>query len=422
MRRSNSFIKTRRDAPADELSKNAQLLIRAGFIYKDSAGVYALLPLGLRVVENIKSIVREEMNDLGAAELLMTSLQRKEVWERTDRWDDEKVDVWFKSKLKNGTEVGLGWSHEEQITLMMKEFIASHRDLPAYVYQFQNKLRNEVRAKSGIMRAREFLMKDMYSYSRSEQEHQEFYDSVIKAYHRVYDRVGLGQVTYMTFASGGAFTQFSHEFQTVTEAGEDTIYLDKDKKIAVNQEVMSDEVLNQLGLKKEDLAEVKASEVGNIFNFGTKKSDQMGLSYTDEDGTQKSPVLGSYGIGVTRLMGVVVEHFSDDRGIIWPVNLAPYKIYLVAVGDSDDVKKLADELYASLKNESIEVIYDDRAASPGEKFADADLMGIPLRLVVSEKSLAAGGVEIKNRNQDNTEIIGHENVAAQVVDRLKSLV
>jgi prolyl-tRNA synthetase len=422
MRRSNSFIKTRRDAPADELSKNAQLLIRAGFIYKDSAGVYALLPLGLRVVENIKSIVREEMNDLGAAELLMTSLQRKEVWERTDRWDDEKVDVWFKSKLKNGTEVGLGWSHEEQITLMMKEFIASHRDLPAYVYQFQNKLRNEVRAKSGIMRAREFLMKDMYSYSRSEQEHQEFYDSVIKAYHRVYDRVGLGQVTYMTFASGGAFTQFSHEFQTVTEAGEDTIYLDKDKKIAVNQEVMSDEVLNQLGLKKEDLAEVKASEVGNIFNFGTKKSDQMGLSYTDEDGTQKSPVLGSYGIGVTRLMGVVVEHFSDDRGIIWPVNLAPYKIYLVAVGDSDDVKKLADELYASLKNESIEVIYDDRAASPGEKFADADLMGIPLRLVVSEKSLIAGGVEIKNRNQDNTEIIGHENVAAQVVDRLKSLV
>jgi prolyl-tRNA synthetase len=422
MRRSNSFIKTRRDAPSDELSKNAQLLIRAGFIYKDSAGVYALLPLGLRVVENIKSIVREEMNDLGAAELLMTSLQRKEVWERTDRWDDEKVDVWFKSKLKNGTEVGLGWSHEEQITLMMKEFIASHRDLPAYVYQFQNKLRNEVRAKSGIMRAREFLMKDMYSYSRSEQEHQEFYDSVIKAYHRVYDRVGLGQVTYMTFASGGAFTQFSHEFQTVTEAGEDTIYLDKDKKIAVNQEVMSDEVLNQLGLKKEDLAEVKASEVGNIFNFGTKKSDQMGLSYTDEDGTQKSPVLGSYGIGVTRLMGVVVEHFSDDRGIIWPVNLAPYKIYLVAVGDSDDVKKLADELYASLKNESIEVIYDDRAASPGEKFADADLMGIPLRLVVSEKSLIAGGVEIKNRNQDNTEIIGHENVAAQVVDRLKSLV
>jgi prolyl-tRNA synthetase len=422
MRRSNSFIKTRRDAPADELSKNAQLLIRAGFIYKDSAGVYALLPLGLRVVENIKSIVREEMNDLGAAELLMTSLQRKEVWERTDRWDDEKVDVWFKSKLKNGTEVGLGWSHEEQITLMMKEFIASHRDLPAYVYQFQNKLRNEVRAKSGIMRAREFLMKDMYSYSRSEQEHQEFYDSVIKAYHRVYDRVGLGQVTYMTFASGGAFTQFSHEFQTVTEAGEDTIYLDKDKKIAVNQEVMSDEVLNQLGLKKEDLAEVKASEVGNIFNFGTKKSEQMGLSYTDEDGTQKSPVLGSYGIGVTRLMGVVVEHFSDDRGIIWPVNLAPYKIYLVAVGDSDDVKKLADELYASLKNESIEVIYDDRAASPGEKFADADLMGIPLRLVVSEKSLIAGGVEIKNRNQDNTEIIGHENVAAQVVDRLKSLV
>ncbi|MDB5160675.1 MAG: prolyl-tRNA synthetase, partial [Candidatus Saccharibacteria bacterium] len=258
MRRSQNFIKTRRDAPADETAKNAQLLIRAGYIYKDSAGVYALLPLGLRVVENIKKIIREEMNGLGGAELLMTSLQRREVWEQTDRWDDEKVDVWFKSKLKNGTEVGLGWSHEEQITTMMKDFISSYRDMPASVYQFQNKLRNELRAKSGIMRAREFLMKDMYSYSRNEDEHKAFYDKVTEAYLRVYEKVGLGDDTFLTFASGGAFTQFSHEFQTVTDAGEDIIYLHRNKKIAINQEVMTDEVMQQLGVSRDELEEVKA--------------------------------------------------------------------------------------------------------------------------------------------------------------------
>src|SRR5579862_5476228 len=235
MRRSELFIKTRKEAPADEESKNAQLLIRAGFIHKDAAGVYALLPMGLMVVENIKRIVREEMNKQGGSELLMTSLQRKELWERTDRWDDAKVDVWFKSKLHSGAEVGLAWSHEEPITEMMKEFIASYRDLPAYVYQFQTKLRNELRAKSGMMRAREFIMKDFYSYSATEEAHQKFYDSMIDAYLRIFKEIGLGDDTYVTFASGGAFTQFSHEFQTVTANGEDTIYLDREKRIAINE-------------------------------------------------------------------------------------------------------------------------------------------------------------------------------------------
>jgi prolyl-tRNA synthetase len=231
MRRSELFVKTRKEAPADEESKNAQLLIRAGFIHKDSAGVYALLPMGLAVVENIKQIVRDEMNACGGNELLMTTLQRKELWEHTDRWDSQKVDVWFKSHLHNGIEVGLAWSHEEPITDMMKEFIASYRDLPAYVYQFQTKLRNELRAKSGIMRAREFIMKDLYSYSRTDEEHQKFYDQMTQVYLRVFNRVGIGDDTYLTFASGGAFTQFSHEFQTITEAGEDTIYVDNEKRI-----------------------------------------------------------------------------------------------------------------------------------------------------------------------------------------------
>src|SRR5579885_1169967 len=217
MRQSQLFSKTRKEAPADETAKNAQLLIRAGFIHKEMAGGYAYLPLGIKVLENIKSIVRDEMNALGAQELIRTSLQRKELWEITDRWDDAKVDVWFKSKLQNGTDVGFGWSHEEQITNMMKNYISSYRDLPANVYQFQTKLRNELRAKSGIMRGREFVMKDLYSYSRSEEEHQKFYDAVTQAYLRVFERVGLGDVTFVTFASGGAFTQFSHEFQTITE-------------------------------------------------------------------------------------------------------------------------------------------------------------------------------------------------------------
>ena len=414
MRRSKLFIKTRKEAPADEESKNAQLLIRAGFIHKDSAGVYALLPLGLKVVENIKRTVREEMNHMGGNELLMTTMQRKELWEQTDRWDDANVDVWFKSKLLNGTEVGLAWSHEEPITEMMKEFIASYRDLPAYVYQFQTKLRNELRAKSGIMRAREFIMKDFYSYSRSQEEHQKFYDSMIQAYLRVFNKIGLGDDTYLTFASGGAFTQFSHEFQTVTDNGEDTIYLDREAGIAINEEVMSDEVVAKTGVDKDRLKKVKAAEVGNIFSFGTKKSEQLGLYFSDEDGSSKPAVLGSYGIGITRLVGVITEHFADDKGLVWPQNVAPYSIYLASLGEEAEVRRSADEVYNSLRDAGVSVLYDDRDERPGEKFADADLLGIPYRVVVSQKSLQAGGLELKKRTEAETRIFSKENLISQL--------
>src|SRR5580704_15269385 len=242
MRLSQLFTRTTKNLPADETARNAQLLIQAGFVHKEMAGVYAYLPLGLRVLENIKRVVREEMNAIGGQELIMTALQRKELWEVTDRWDDEKVDVWFKSQLKSGGEVGFGGSHEEPITDMMKNFIASYRDLPAYVYQFQTKLRNELRAKSGIMRGREFVMKDMYTYTTDEASHKKIYDAISAAYMNVFNRVGLGEITYLTFASGGAFTQFSHEFQTISPVGEDTIYVHKNKKIAVNEEVLTDEV------------------------------------------------------------------------------------------------------------------------------------------------------------------------------------
>ncbi|TSC69572.1 MAG: prolyl-tRNA synthetase [Parcubacteria group bacterium Gr01-1014_56] len=404
MRQSQLFTKTRREAPKDEVSKNAQLLIRAGYIHKEMAGVYSYLPLGLRVQNKIRQIVREEMNKIGGQELIMTSLQRKELWEKTKRWSDEAVDVWFKSELKAGGEVGFGWSHEEPIAEMMKNYVASFRDLPIYVYQFQTKLRNELRAKSGIMRGREFVMKDMYSFCLGEEDHTRFYNQSIDAYTRVYERLGIGDDTFVTFASGGAFTQFSHEFQTIVETGEDTIYINREKKIAINQEVLNEKTLKSLGVSREELEEVKTAEVGNIFNFGTQKSEDLGLHYKNEKGEQIPVWMGSYGIGITRLMGVLVDKFADAKGIVWPEAVAPFRVHLIELGgDNEDVKREAEELYRELESAGVEVLWDDREARAGEKFADSDLIGIPLRIVVSEKTLAAGKFECTERASGKAE-------------------
>lgn len=405
MRRSQLFTKTTKNLPADETARNAQLLIQAGYIYKVMAGVYAYTPLGLKVVENIKQVVREEMNAVQGQELIMSNLQPKEHWEVTSRWDDEVVDIWFKTKLKDETEVGLAWSHEEAIIEMMKQYVSSYRDLPISVYQFQVKLRNELRAKSGIMRGREFVMKDMYSLCVDAKQHDDYYDSVIEAYQEVYKRLGLGEDTYVTFASGGAFTKFSHEFQTVCEAGEDTIYLHRGKNIAINEEVLDEDSLKQLGVKRDELEKVKSSEVGNIFNFGTEKSQQTNFSFTNEKGQKQFVHLGSYGIGITRLMGVIAEKFADDKGLVWPQAVSPAAVYLISLGEDSSVYNQADELYKQLSVAGIGVLYDDRDASAGEKFADADLLGIPYRLVVSPKTVADGGYELKARQSDKTEII-----------------
>lgn len=410
MKVSRLFTKTRKDAPADEQAKNAQLLIRAGYIHKEMAGAYSYLPLGLKVIENIKQIVREEMDGIGGQELLMTSLQPKSTWETTDRWNDEIVDIWFKTKLKDGTDVGLGWSHEEPIVEMVKRQLSSYKDLPVNVYQFQTKMRNELRAKSGIMRGREFLMKDMYSCSLDQSQHDDFYQATTDAYLRVYDRLGIGNDTYVTFASGGAFTQFSHEFQTVCEAGEDVIYLHEVKNIAVNEEVLDDENLEKLGIKREELKKVKSAEVGNIFNFGTHKSEQMDFTFTNEHGEKQFVHLGSYGIGISRLMGVIAEKFSDDKGLVWPESIAPYKIYLAAIGQDEAVIKSADELYNELQKSGIEVLYDDRDVRPGEKFADAELLGIPHRVVLSPKTAEQGKIEYKHRTGSEAKLISLEEL------------
>ncbi|MDQ5901369.1 MAG: prolyl-tRNA synthetase [Patescibacteria group bacterium] len=412
MKQSKLFIKTRKEAPADEVSKNAELLIRGGFINKEMAGVYSYLPLGLRVMNKISNIVREEMDAVGGQEIKMTVLQDSDVWQKSGRWSDDVVDNWFKTKLKNETELGLGFTHEEPITEMLKNHINSYRDLPVCVYQIQAKFRNEARAKSGVMRGREFLMKDMYSFSKNEEEHNSFYEKVQKAYKKVYERLGIGHLTYMTFASGGTFSKYSHEFQTITSAGEDTIYVDEDKGIAINQEVLNEEVLSDLGVSRENLVEQKAVEVGNIFTLGTKFSDPINLVYKDEEGKEQKVFMGSYGIGPSRLMGTIVEVLSDEKGIIWPKEVSPFHVHLISLGENEK----AEEIYNELNSSGVEVLLDDREAPAGEKFADSDLFGIPLRVVVSKRSLEEGGYEIKYRKDEKGRIVSKEELISELKD------
>lgn len=409
MRLSKNFTRTIKQAPADEVARNAQLLIRAGYVHKTMAGVYSYLPLGLKVVENIKQIVREEMNKIDSQELVMSTLQSKELWQETGRWSDELVDVWFKSKLQDGTEVGFGWTHEEPIVDLLRNYLKSYKDLPISVYQFQNKLRNELRAKSGIMRGREFVMKDMYSVHASKEDLDNYYNAAIEAYKRCYDRFGIGDETYVTFASGGAFTKFSHEFQTICDAGEDYIYLHRGKNIAVNEEVL-DEAVKELDIDRSELERVKTAEVGNIFNFGTQKSEEMRLVFTDAEGVEQYAYMGSYGIGITRVMGVIVEKFADDKGLVWPENIAPAKVYLVQIGSQS--RSAADELYQKLQSAGVETIYDDRDERPGVKFADAELLGIPYRVTVSDRLLDDGKWEVSTRQTGEQRLLTADELLA----------
>ena len=416
MRQSQLFAKTQREAPKDEESKNAKLLIRAGFVHKEMAGVYSYLPLGLRVLNNIIRIIREEINAIGGQELYLTSLQDDEIWKKSGRWDDRVIDIWFKTKLKNESEIGLANTHEEPLTALMKSHIQSWRDLPVYSYQMQTKFRNELRAKSGIMRTREFIMKDLYSFCRDEKEHQEFYEKAKDAYSRIFERVGLGEVTYLTEASGGSFSKFSHEFQALCDEGEDIIYIDEEKGIAINEEIIDDK---ELRYDKSKLKKAKAVEVGNIFTLGTKYSEALQLLYQDEKGEKKPVFMGSYGIGPGRVMGAIVEVFADEKGLVWPQAVAPFLVHVVAL-PGGEVK--ADKLHEELQNQGIEVLYDDRKdMRAGEKFADADLFGIPLRIVISDKTLAKECAELKERTSEQIELVKIHEVANFVQARLISL-
>ena len=400
MRFSKTFIKTLRAAPKDEIATNGALLTRAGYIYKEMAGVYDYLPLGLRVIENIKDIIREELNRLGCEEIQMSALQNPEPWEKTGRFSDQEVDIWFKTELASGGELGLAPTHEEPITTMLKSYISSYKDLPLYVYQFQTKFRNELRAKSGILRGREFLMKDLYSFHTSEEDLDRFYAEVEQAYGRIFARLGIGEDTFETFASGGIFSKYSHEFQTILPVGEDTIYYNGDKSVVLNKEVLEDETLADLGVKREELNNTTAAEVGNIFKLKFKYSEPLELRYIDENNAQQNIYMGCYGIGVSRVMGVIVEKFADDKGLVWPEEVAPYKYYLVGIGEKGT--DVAEKFYQGREKE---VLFDDRSVRPGEKFADADLMGLPYRIVISDKTLAEDAAEITNRATGENKLI-----------------
>jgi prolyl-tRNA synthetase len=557
MKSSNLFSQTSKTVPADENANNAQLLIKAGFVHKEMSGVYAYLPLGLRVIEKIKQIVREEMNATGSQELLMSTLQPKDIWEKTNRWDDKVVDNWFKTKLLNGTDLGVGLTHEEPIVDTAKAYISSHKDLPKSVYQIGSKFRNEKRAKSGLLRGREFIMKDAYTFSKDQAQHAEIYEKIADAYVRVYARLGIGDVTYRVKADGGIFTkQYSDEFQTVSPIGEDTIFNVPETNIFFNSEiapckapifeqpiellpmekketpgiigveqlsktlgvpvystvktmlyiidgevvavaVRGDYEVNEIklrmalnakslqladestimrvtsaevgyagliGLPKDvkiivddsveplinfelganqtnyhnvnvnwgrDIAKpdmfydvkqakegdihpdsgtvyktMKAVEVGNIFPLETKFTDALDVYYTDEQGSRQPIIMGSYGIGVSRLMGVLAEHFCDEKGLVWPKNVAPFMVYIAQIGTTLQVNDQAEQLYNTLSSNGIEVLWDDRqAARPGEKFADADLYGIPYRVVVSQKTVESGLLELKERNSSEVKFI-----------------
>ena len=404
MRQSKLFTKTRKESPADEVSKNAELLIRAGFVHKEMAGVYSYLPLGLQVFRKIENIIREEMDKAGGQEILMSSFQPKENWEKTGRWTG--MDDLYKVIDSSAREVALGPTHEEVVVPILKNYVTSYKDFPVAVYQIQNKFRMELRAKSGMLRGREFIMKDMYSFHTSQEDFEKFYEKMKDVYKTIFNRVGIGHLTYLTFASGGTFSKYSHEFQTITGAGEDTIYLDEASGIALNKEVFNDEVLTQLNLKRENLVEHKAIEVGNIFDLKTKYSKPFDLSFTDEKGEKHIVLMGCYGIGLSRLMGTVVEALADDKGIIWPESIAPYAIHLLALGDSEEVSVEAEKVYEGLLKAGVEVLFDDRKdLSAGEKFSDADLLGIPYRAVVSARSLKENGIELKKRTEEKGKII-----------------
>lgn len=413
MKQSQLFTKTRKEAPKDEVSINAQLLIRAGFIDKLMAGVYTFLPLGFRVYKKIENIIREEMNKIGGQEIFMPTLNPQENWETTGRWKLLDEDV-YKVKEGEKKEYMLAPTHEEVIIPLAKKFISSYKDLPVAAYHIQNKFRKEKRAKSGLLRGREFIMKDLYSFHLDEKCLDDYYEKAEKAYENIFARVGIGARTYKTFASGASFSKYSHEYQTITSAGEDIIYICEKCKIAVNKEILEDvnKKCPECGslLNKTE----KAVEVGNIFKNKDKYTKPFDLKVKDKEGKDKLLITGCYGIGLQRLMGTIVEVCHDKKGIIWPESVAPFKVHLILVAsqrpEGQKVAEEADKIYKELLNNNVEVLYDDREVGAGEKFADADLIGIPYRVVISEKSLAAGGVEIKKRSEEKSEIVETKDI------------
>ncbi len=404
-----------KETPKEEISINSQYLIRGGFVNRLMGGVYSYLPLGLRVLQKIEDIVRDEMNNTGAHEIFMPALLPKQLWETTNRWD-KMQDIIY--PIQDGDKTyGMAPTHEEVVTPLIGAFIQSYKDLPKYVYQIQTKFRNEPRPKSGVLRGREFRMKDMYSFNMSQDELDVFYERAIEAYHNVFRRCGIGEQTFLTYASGGVFSKYSHEFQAVTPSGEDTVYLSREKGIAVNKEVI-DEVADELGITKENTEEVRAIEVGNIFKLSTRFTDAFKITASDAEGKPQPVYMGCYGIGTSRLIGTVVEICHDDNGIIWPQEIAPFDVHFIVIGKEEEILNDAKEMAKKFADTGIEVLLDDRQMSPGQKFTESDIIGIPYRVIFSPKLKEKGNVEIKSRKTG--EVI--ECSAGEALTKVKGLI
>ncbi|MCH7883151.1 hypothetical protein IIA95_01920 [Patescibacteria group bacterium] len=400
MKQSQFFIKTLREFPKDEESANARLLLRGGFIDKNSAGVYTYLPLGLRVLENIHGIIREELNRMGASELFMPALISKKYWEVTSRWN---TDILYKVNDSSGQEYGLGFTHEEVLTPILKKVISSWRDLPVALYQIQTKFRDEPRARFGLVRGKEFIMKDLYSFHADDKDLDSYYLKVARVYKKIFKRLGLP--VKVVEASGGDFTsEYTHEFQVLTPAGEDTIFYCSGCDFAQNKEIAKVHEGESCPLcKKGTIRKESGIEVGNIFKLGTRFSKPIDLSYKDKSGAKNFVVMGSYGLGSSRVMGALVELSHDSAGVLWTPAVSPFQVHLIELAGA---RAQASQIYGTLLKRDVNVLYDDRkGTSPGEKFADSDLFGIPLRIVVSAKTAAAKKVELKARGEKNVRLI-----------------
>lgn len=406
MRYSHFFGKTSKSQPADADSINARLLTQGGFIAQQMAGVYNYLPLGLKVLRKIENIIREEMAAVGAHEILMPALTQAESYETTGR---DAMAVLFATMGVGEKHYFLNPTHEEVVTPLVKNFTFSYRDLPLAVFQIQNKFRNEPRAKSGLLRGREFSMKDLYSFHATEEDLNSYYQKMQEVYFTVFKRLGFGNTVVLTYASGGDFARYSHEFQALSAVGEDTVFLCEKCRVAVNKEIV--EELNACPeCQNVDLKPERAIEVGNIFKLRTRFSDAFHFTYTDELGARHLVEMGCYGIGPSRIMGTLVEIFHDDKGIVWPESVAPFQVHLVNLGAEAAVHAAADKLYQELKNAGVDVLYDDRDLGAGEKLSDADLIGVPLRVVVSKKTLAKDMVEIKRRDESEAKLVAAEKL------------
>lgn len=421
MRQSRLLTKTSKNAPHDADSVNAKYLTQGGFVHQEMAGVYSWMPLGLRVLRKVEGIIREELDKLGAQEILMSALQPKENWDTTGRWDS--VDVLFKLPSQTGKIYGLGPTHEEIVTPLVKSYLNSYKDLPIAVYQIQSKFRDELRAKSGVLRGREFGMKDLYSFHKDKQDFEEYYAKVLETYLAIFSRCGLN--AKVVEASGGSFSKkFSHEFQVLTPAGEDKILTSENGTFAQNVEVATLGEGDKNPENGEILALKTGVEVGNIFDLGTKFTEAFDVAFQDEDGERRTAVMGCYGIGTTRLVGTIVEASHDEKGIVWPMNVAPFHVHLLSLRSKDEtvqsrINSVAQEIYDGLWADGVEVLWDDReGVSPGEKFADADLIGLPLRLVVSEKTLKEDSVEWKPRTESEAKLVKIADVVEQVQQKI----